>query len=116
MTAVNPPLPIRAGASVRLRFPVLDEDNANAPLDLTPFTGRWTLAVKNGDGSFQTPLVTKTGGSVTLVAGVVTVTLLTADTKDLRPGEYHYQLNLIDAGLEKFPVAIGRVTIEPSIE
>jgi len=115
MTATNAPLTVRAGASVRLRFPVLDADNANAPLDLTPFTGRWTLAIKNGDGTFQPPLVEKTGGSVALAAGVVTVTIATADTLDLRPGEYHYQLNLIDAGLEKFPVAVGRITLEPSV-
>lgn len=62
-------------------------------VDLTDATATWVLSRAPG----CTPLVTVAGVLTSPTTGVLTVTLVPADTDDLCSGRYYHELQLTDA-------------------
>lgn len=117
MSATNDLVSLYAGENRALRFTVTENDGVT-PTDLTGLTLRWAMAARmpNSPG-YAAAVLTKlssTVGHMTIAApasGVVDVNLLSADTLNLTPGQYEYQLWLTTAGGESFPVATGKLAL-----
>lgn len=106
----------------RLQFTVVDEDNADAPFDLTSFTVRWAMSKMKPDGSFSTtPALTKTSegsGGITVTdaaAGELYVDLEDVDSAALH-GDYYHELEVFNADGEGVVVATGKLTINKNIK
>jgi hypothetical protein len=110
-----------AGNKRTLRFTVLDEDNNDAPLDLTPFTIKWAMSKVNQEGQFLlTPVLEKILGSGITITGpddnIAVVELLGADTDTLNAADYYMELELFDGSNESVVVATGTMTIIANVE
>jgi len=83
---------MQSGDDLVLRITVKTAETC-LPVDLTNATARWVLARAPG----CTPLVTIAGVLTDPTHGVLTVTLVPADTDDICAGRYHHELQLTDA-------------------
>ena len=109
-----------AGDRLDLRYTVTDEATG-AVVDLTGATSiQWKASkeITRTDGTVtfsSTPVVSKATGSgivTTPLSGLVIVSLLAADTKDLTPGDYHSELEItLFNASGPYTVAQGTLTI-----
>lgn len=109
-----------AGDRLDLRYTVTDEVTG-VVVDLTGASSvQWKASKKiirsDGTDTFSsTPVVSKSTGSgvvVTPLTGLVVVSLLAADTKDLTPGDYHSELEItLFNSSGPYTVAQGTLTI-----
>jgi hypothetical protein len=87
---------------------VLDENDA-----VVPITGA-TAVFALSKTDFSPILFTKTVGSGIVITdgpgGILTVTLVEADTESLI-GQHYYEIELTDAAFKVSTIALGRITI-----
>lgn len=116
---------IYAGNRRIQRFTVVDEDTAGSPaFDLTGLVVKYALARfgTNGEPLKSSPLLdlSSTGAQVTITtpaSGIVEVELLPADTVDLTPGDYYFELEVYNgAETEGVVVATGTLTVRTNVE
>ena len=108
-----------------LRYTVTDEDNSNAPLDITGYTIRWAATRTNASGNpIESGAVIDLNTTndptqvvkTTPASGIVDVILLEADTTGLTPGSYYIELEGVDGSGNSEVFAVGTLTIEPNID
>ena len=102
-----------------------DEDNSNAPLDITGYTIRWAATRTNASGNpIESGAVIDLNTTndptqvvkTTPASGIVDVILLEADTTGLTPGSYYIELEGVDGSGNSEVFAVGTLTIEPNID
>lgn len=117
MAAENDQIVLYAGNKRRLRFTVLDTDGA--AYDLTGLDLRWALSKYGSSGSYATTAeVNKTNADadeIVVVDNLVTVILVGADTASLTPGDYYYELELVDALSESLVIAVGDLELRANV-
>ncbi len=103
------------------QFTVTDQDAAGVPLDITSLTLKWALSQIDPDTQIfsTTAILEKVTGTGIIhtdaTNGVAQVTLVEADTKNLTPADYHFELEVFDATPEGVVVAEGTLTINPNV-
>jgi len=116
---------IYAGNKVTLQYTVVDEDNGDAPFDLTANAPiiRWAMSRISGSNYLTAPLFEKTlaaGDIVVSGAGneIASVTLVGADTgtpANNYVGDFYTELELVDGAGESIVVATGTLTIRSNV-
>lgn len=114
MTEVNQDFDLHAGNSRVLEVSVTDKSDTSV-LDLTGVTTlTWVMSNKPGG----TAEVTKTLGSGVVITdavnGILQVTLVDTDTKDVTPGRYYHEVFMIDSSARPFTITIGNVNLLPA--
>ena len=99
MSTVLQDIAFRVGEDVEIPASIFEADCVT-PADITGWSVAFALHRDPGD---TIVLVAKTtGAGITLttpLAGVLTVTLAAADTADLHPGLYHYEIGRTGTGV-----------------
>lgn len=120
MAISNAPFPLRANSHKTLRYTVTDASAPGGLMDLTGFSIRWSMAQRQpGTRTFKPNAVSKSSDVdgdivVSLPDSTVDVVLKASDTVDVPPGDYEFQLAVIDGDGEPDVVATGRITLEAS--
>lgn len=116
---------IYAGNRRIQRFTVTDEDTSGSPAyDLTGLVVKYALARfgTNGEPLRSNPLLdfSSAVAQVTITDaanGIVEVELLPADTVDLTPADYYFELEVYNgAETEGVVVATGTLTVRTNVE
>ncbi|MCA8948578.1 MAG: hypothetical protein KDE27_03705 [Planctomycetes bacterium] len=117
MTTTLAALKFFAGTKRVLNMTVYDGDaGSSTPLDLTGMTVTWAIAAKSAEGVVDAAVVaSKTATIVSASAGTCQVTLLSADTAELDPGDYWQEWEVTDGAGEKSVVAVGDVVLRQNI-
>lgn len=111
---------IYAGNRHVVEFTVTDEDNST-PLDITSLTLKYSVARfdANGNPITSSPLLEKCTGAGIIhtdpTNGVAQVTFVEADTLDVLPADYYFELEVFDATPEGVVVSTGTLTVLPNV-
>lgn len=108
MTKKNQNFEIYAGDTKDIIIAVTDA--AGAAVNLSGATAKWVLK-KNASASNSA--YKTTGNGITVVGGVVTVRMNSADTQGLQ-GRYYHEAEVTDVSGNVSTILTGYVTIEPS--
>lgn len=111
MTMTGQTVTLWAGDSLTLAFAVVDADGT--AVDLTGGSARWWLGKNNKATDANGGVYVKKTGSIS--TSTVEVTILPADTKDLKPGTLYHECEVIDASGNVATIAVGSFILQPAI-
>lgn len=113
-----------------LGFTVIDQDSTDdpqPPLDLAGFSARFAIArfsTSNGLPLKKNPLVNlKTTDLPALIVidtptadGRIVVDLVGSLTENINPGDYYFEVEIVDGSSNSLVVATGTITIKTNVE
>jgi hypothetical protein len=95
------------GSDFRSTFTITDDDGE--PLDLTPYTGASEMR-KHYSSSNSVSLTVGLASD-----GVVTLSMPSAQTSNLIPGRYRYDVEITDNSNNTFRILEGIITVTPNM-
>lgn len=105
-----------SGNDCRLEITIQDEDNGNAPLDIS---GLLALVWAMGKKPSGAPIITKTLSSgvsvINATTGRVDVILTADELEPLKEAEYYQEMRLTDAQGKKTTLLYGAVTVKENL-
>lgn len=121
MTAINQDVTVRQNNGVVINIPVRDETGAN--VDLTGATAEWWVADLPPPGealATEARHIRKYAGAGLVIVSsgglyTIRVTLVKADTANLRPGTYYHECAVVDVSGNPSTVATGRFEVKQTI-
>ena len=105
------------GNSLIIKIPVVDENDAH--VDLSTITAKWCIARDATSKAEGDVFLAKDNASVggisihfNVAADELWITLVQDDTKDLAPGIFYHEAEIVDAADNIYTVTVGKFTLK----